>query len=51
MNTTERKLATTTREQSQTEKNSNSIKDVPLQLTKYFNYLSSIQINPLKFTK
>ena len=50
MNTTERKLATT-REQSQTEKSSNSIKDIPLQLTKYFNFLSSIQINPLKFTK
>lgn len=51
MNTTERKLAATTREQSQTEKSSNSIKAYPIHITKYFNFLSSIQVKPLKFIK
>ena len=51
MNTTERKLATTTREQSQSEKTSNSIKEYPIHFTKYFNFLSSVQIKPLKFIK
>ena len=51
MNTTERKLATTTREQSQSEKSTNSIKEYPIHFTKYFNFLSSIQIKPLKFIK
>ena len=51
MNTTERKLATTTREQSQSEKTTNSIKAYQIQLTKYFNFFSSIQIKPLKFLK
>ena len=53
MNTTERKLATTTREQSQTEKNSssNSIKAYPLSISKYLNFLSSIQIKPFKLIK
>ena len=51
MNTTERKLATTTREQSRSEKTSNSIKGYQMQLTKYFNFFSSIKIKPLKFIK
>lgn len=51
MNTTERKLAATTREQSQTEKSSNSIKAYPIHITKYFNFFSSIQVKPLKFIK
>ena len=51
MNTTERKLATTTREQSQSEKSSNSIKGVPLQFTKYYNFFSSIQTKFLQFKK
>ena len=51
MNTTERKLATTTREQSQSEKTLNSIKTYQIQLTKYFNFFSSIQTKPLKFIK
>ena len=51
MNTTERKLATTTREQSQSEKSTNSIKTYSLQYTKYFNFLSSIQVKTLKFIK
>ena len=51
MNTTERKLATTTREQSQTEKTSNSIKACQIQFTKYFNFFSSIKTKPLKFIK
>ncbi len=51
MNTTERKLATTTREQSQSEKTSNSIKTYQIQLAKYFNYFSSILIKPLKLIK
>ena len=51
MNTTERKLATTTREQSQSEKTSNSIKAYQIQITKYFNYFSSILVKPLKIIK
>ena len=51
MSTTERKLATTTREQSQSEKSTNSIKQYPFQFSKYFNFLSSIQIKPIKFIK
>ena len=48
MNATERRLATTTREQTQSEKTSNSFKVNPIQFSKYFNFLSSIQI---KFNK
>ena len=48
MNATERKLAATTRDQTQSEKTSNSSKVNPIQFSKYFNFLSSIQI---KFNK
>jgi hypothetical protein len=51
MNTTERKLATTTREQSNTTERSNSIKSFNLAPSQYFNFLVSLKINKLKIVK
>ena len=52
MNTTERKLAATTREQStNSEKSKNSIKSYPITSPKYFNFLSSLIVSNLKIVK
>ena len=51
MNTTERKLAATTREQSNTTERSNSIKSYNLSSPQYFNFLVSLKINKLKIVK